>query len=149
VTTSGQVHRISVSLTKGSKKTNVEKVELQQDHGIVGDAHAGSERQVSLLPFESFDKVSEQGLEVQPGEFAENITTVGLEYDSITVGDSLLVGDGIELEVIQIGKECHNGCYIREIVGDCIMPREGIFTRVARGGALQVGDGIVWKRKQV
>ena len=143
--TSGQVHRISVSSTKGSKKTNVEKVELQQDHGIVGDAHAGSERQVSLLPFESFDKVSEHGLEVQPGEFAENITTVGLEYDSVAVGDSLLVGDGIELEVIQIGKECHNGCYIREIVGDCIMPREGIFTRVVRGGTLQVGDRIVWK----
>jgi len=143
---SGQVHRISISSTKGSKKTNVDKVELRQNHGIVGDAHAGSERQVSLLPFESFDKVSEQGLEVHPGEFAENITTVGLEYDSITVGDSLLVGDGLELEVTQIGKECHNGCYIREIVGDCIMPREGIFTRVVRGGTLQVGDRIVWKR---
>ena len=147
--TNGQVHRISVSSTKGSKKTNVEKVELRQDHGIVGDAHAGSERQVSLLPFESFDKVSERGLEVQPGEFAENITTVGVEYDSVMLGDCLLVGDGIELEVIQIGKECHNGCYIREIVGDCIMPREGIFTRVVRGGNLQVGDSIVWKRKQV
>jgi len=146
VITSGQVHRISISSTKGSKKTNVDKVELRQNHGIVGDAHAGSERQVSLLPFESFDKVSEQGLEVHPGEFAENITTVGLEYDSITVGDSLLVGDGLELEVTQIGKECHNGCYIREIVGDCIMPREGIFTRVVRGGTLQVGDRIVWKR---
>ena len=144
--TSGQVHRISISSTKGSKKTNVDKVELRQNHGIVGDAHAGSERQVSFLPFESFDKVSEQGLEVHPGEFAENITTVGLEYDSITVGDSLLVGDGLELEVTQIGKECHNGCYIREIVGDCIMPREGIFTRVVRGGTLQVGDRIVWKR---
>jgi MOSC domain-containing protein YiiM len=144
VNSSGRIHKISFSSEKGVKKNNIEHAILQKDFGILGDAHAGSQRQVSLLPFESFDKVKNDIVEIKPGDFAENITTTGLKFDSVAIGQTLAIGCEIKLEITQIGKECHHGCYIREIVGDCIMPREGIFAKVVRGGAMKVGDKIRW-----
>ena len=146
---SGRIHKISVSDRKGTKKQNVERVILRPDHGIVGDAHAGSSRQVSLLCFESFAKVKNDIFDVQPGDFAENITTIGLDLNEIKVGQSLFVGDNIELMVTQIGKECHHGCRIRQIVGECIMPREGVFARVVKGDRMQVGDTISRRSREV
>ncbi len=140
----GTILKISVSEVKGDKKTNVEKAELRTQYGIVGDAHAGSGRQVSLLPIESFDVVREKLKTIAPGDFAENITTEGLDFSQVTIGARLLIGESTELEVTQIGKKCHHGCYIREIVGDCIMPREGIFASVIKGGEIRPGDTIRW-----
>lgn len=138
----GRIYRISVASLKGLKKTNINTVELKEDFGIVGDAHAGSGRQVSLLPFESFDKVKNNFFEINPGDFAENITTTGLDFSDVSIGEKFKLGDSIELEITQIGKKCHHGCYIRQVVGDCIMPREGIFARVIKGGRISEGDVI-------
>lgn len=138
----GKIHKISVSDSKGDKKHNIDCAVLREDHGIVGDAHAGSTRQVSLLPFESFDKVRSKLADIAPGDFAENLTTAGLDFGEVAVGMKMRIGHSICLEITQIGKECHHGCYIREAVGDCIMPREGIFARVISGGDIAVGDSI-------
>jgi MOSC domain-containing protein YiiM len=145
VTSLSRIFRISISDKKGDKKWNVPRAELRQDFGIIGDAHAGSERQVSLLPLESFAKVEMKGLAVSPGEFAENLTTLGLDFSQVAPGKRLIVGKQVELEITQIGKRCHHGCYIRTMVGDCIMPREGIFARVVKGGTVREGDIILWK----
>jgi len=136
----GRIVALSVSDRKGVPKTNVPEVELVQDHGIAGDAHAGPwHRQVSLLALESIETMRCKGVDVGPGAFAENITTHGLALASLQVGDHIFVGDA-DLEVTQIGKECHDRCAIFEAVGDCVMPREGIFTRVVTGGRVRVGD---------
>lgn len=140
----GKIHKISISTQKGDKKSNIGRAVLKKQHGIVGDAHAGSARQVSLLPFESFDKIREKLNTIAPGDFAENITTVGLDFSQVRVGARLKIGSQAELEITQIGKECHHGCYIREAVGDCIMPREGIFAAVVREGDISTGDEIGW-----
>lgn len=140
----GQVHKISIAPEKGMKKNNITTAEIKENFGIVGDAHAGSNRQVSLLPFESFEKVKNDLIEINPGDFAENITTSGIDFSNVTIGSRIKLGDSIKLEITQIGKECHHGCYIREAVGDCIMPREGIFAKVLSGGKLNVGDDIQW-----
>lgn len=142
--TNGQIYKISIAPEKGMQKKNIDDAELQVDFGIVGDGHAGSGRQVSLLPFESFEKVKNDIVEINPGDFAENITTTGIDFSDVTIGKKMKIGDEIELEVTQIGKECHHGCYIREAVGDCIMPREGIFARVLQGGKMKIGDTIYW-----
>lgn len=141
----GKIYKISVSETKGDKKYNIASAVLREDHGIVGDAHAGSSRQVSLLPFESFDKVREKLAEIAPGDFAENLTTTGVDFGKVKIGMKMRIGSSICLEITQIGKECHHGCYIRDAVGDCIMPREGIFARVISGGDIAVGDSIDWE----
>jgi len=133
-----------VSKEVGEKKHNVETARLVENYGIDGDAHAGTERQVSLLPLESFSKMDGNLVELKPGVFAENLTTSGLDFAGATVGRRIVVGDKIELVVTQIGKECHHGCHIREVVGDCIMPREGVFARVLKGGTVRVGDRIAW-----
>jgi MOSC domain-containing protein YiiM len=146
---SGEIYSISASAETGSKKENVESARLAEDFGIVGDAHAGSERQVSLLPFEAFAEVRKQLPQIKPGDFAENITTRGLDMSSASVGDRLRIGASVKLVITQIGKECHNGCYIREVVGDCIMPRLGLFARVAEGGTIRVGDTIIWESQSV
>jgi MOSC domain-containing protein YiiM len=146
---SGEIYSISASAETGSKKENVESARLAEDFGIVGDAHAGSERQVSLLPFEAFAEVRQQLPQIKPGDFAENITTRGLDMSSASVGDRLRIGASVKLVITQIGKECHNGCYIREVVGDCIMPRLGLFARVAEGGTIRVGDTIIWESQSV
>jgi len=134
---------VSISEKKGEKKKNMNKIELKEDFGIIGDAHAGTkDRQVSLLAGESIDKMKEKGLDVKSGDFAENITTEGIDLPHLPIGTTLAVGEKVILEVTQIGKECHTACAIRRQVGDCIMPAEGIFARVVRGGPIKAGDSI-------
>ena len=134
-----RVVAVNISQNKGEQKVQVSEVELREDHGIVGDAHAGDwHRQVSLLAEESIDRMRALGLELNPGAFAENITTRGVELVSLPVGTRFELGDAL-LEVTQIGKECHSRCAIYHQAGDCVMPREGIFARVLRGGRIQEG----------
>ncbi len=140
--TKGQVRAISISKEKGIPKTNVPEADLQAGLGVVGDAHAdGGHRQVSLLAAEEIDRMREKGASVSPGEFAENITTQGVDLRVLKVGTKLRVG-AAELIVTQLGKQCHGRCAIYDRVGDCIMPREGIFARVIASGRIQVGDTI-------
>lgn len=139
----GQIVAISVSQRTGIKKSNVPECKLLEDQGLDGDAHAGDwHRQVSLLAMESIDKIRGKGLDVSPGDFAENITTSGLKIWELPVGTRLAAGNEALLEVTQIGKECHDRCAIYHQVGDCVMPREGVFTRVLRGGDVRPGDKI-------
>ncbi len=136
------VDAVCISLAKGEKKTPVERVELKENHGIVGDAHAGEwHRQVSLLARESIAKMQAMGLSVDAGDFAENITTVGIDLVGLPIGTRLSVGETV-LEVTQIGKECHTRCAIYYQAGDCVMPKEGIFARVIKGGAVAPDDPI-------
>ncbi len=129
---------------KGERKTPMARVTIREDYGVVGDAHADSSthRQVSLLAIESIDKMRGKGLELHPGDFAENITTEGIDLSKLPIGTRINIGEDAILEMTQIGKECHTGCAIRQQVGDCIMPREGIFARVTRGGEIKPGDRI-------
>lgn len=143
MTSSGKIHKISISKNKGEKKKNVDSARLVIDRGIEGDAHFGSQRQVSLLPLESFVKVKHELLNVQPGDFAENITTTGIDLSQIKIGDTITLGENVKLKIMQIGKKCHNGCQIKKLVGDCIMPREGVFVDVIEGGKISVGDKVV------
>ena len=141
-TIKGQVKAISISKEKGIPKTNVPEADLQAGLGVIGDAHAdGGHRQVSLLAAEQIDRMREKGASVSPGEFAENITTQGLDLRTLKVGSRLRVG-AAEIIVTQFGKQCHGRCAIYERVGDCIMPREGIFARVIASGRIKVGDTI-------
>ncbi|MFZ1729367.1 MAG: MOSC domain-containing protein [Bacteroidota bacterium] len=138
----GSVVALSTSAEKGIAKSNREEVRLIEDWGIEGDAHAGKwHRQVSLLAIESIEKIHALGLAVQPGAFAENITTKGVDLLSLHIGDKIRVGEA-ELEITQIGKECHSRCAIFEQVGDCVMPREGLFARVLQGAVVQVGSTV-------
>ena len=132
------------SKEKGTKKKVVAEGTLKQDYGLVGDAHADccTHRQVSLLAMESIDKMKGLGFDVGPGDFAENLTTRGIELLSLPVGTRICIGKDIILEVSQLGKECHGGCAIRQEIGKCIMPREGIFARVVHGGCVRAGDDI-------
>jgi MOSC domain-containing protein YiiM len=140
----GVVRAVSVSLRKGEKKNNVARVELVEGHGIPADAHAGDwHRQISLLAMESIAKIRAAGMDVAPGDFAENITTEGLELWRLPVGTRLQLGATVVLEVTQIGKECHQRCAIFHQVGDCVMPREGIFARVLQRGTVQAGDPVI------
>ena len=129
---------------KGTTKEDVKEGILKDEFGLVGDAHADccTHRQVSLLAVESIDKMRDMGLELKPGDFAENLTTEGIDLVSLPVGTRMTVGEEVVLEVTQIGKECHAGCAIFQLVGKCIMPEEGIFTRVIRGGHVKSGDRI-------
>jgi MOSC domain-containing protein YiiM len=109
----------------------------------VGDAHAGpGHRQVSLLAVESVDKMRGRGIELKAGDFAENLTVEGIDINGLEIGQRLKAGPEIVLEVTQIGKECHNDCVIKKQVGDCVMPREGVFTKIIKGGDLKAGDKI-------
>jgi MOSC domain-containing protein YiiM len=111
--------------------------------GMQSDAHAGNwHRQLSLLAQESIDKMQGHGLVLHPGDFAENITTQGLNLLTLPVGTRLQIGSVVTMEVTQIGKECHLGCEIRKLVGDCVMPREGIFARIITPGSIEAGDII-------
>ena len=139
----GRIKAISVSRQRGTKKFNVPHAQLKADFGIVSDAHSGNwHRQVSLLAVESIDKMVASGAKVSPGDFAENITTEGVDLQSLKVGSGLRLGNKAEVEVTQFGKECHSRCEIFEQVGDCVMPREGIFAKVTKAGAIKVGDII-------
>ena len=138
-----KVLAVCISENKGERKTPVESVELRENHGIVGDAHAGDwHRQVSLLASESIDEMRALGLDVDSVDFAENLTTSGIELVSIPVGTRLQVGDTV-LEVTQIGKECHTRCAIFYQAGDCVMPKEGIFARVITGGMIRPGEEVI------
>jgi MOSC domain-containing protein YiiM len=137
-----EVVAVCISINKGERKTPVARVELEENHGIVGDAHAGEwHRQVSLLALESIEKMQRMGLDVDAGDFAENITTRGIDLPSLPIGTRLAVGD-VLIEVTQIGKECHTRCAIYHQAGDCVMPKEGIFARVLRGGMVKPGDRV-------
>lgn len=139
----GQIVAVCISERKGERKTPVEQVTLKADHGIVGDAHAGDwHRQVSLLAKESIDKMRALGLDVDNGDFAENLTTQGINLPELPIGTRLQIGECL-LEVTQIGKECHTRCAIYHQAGDCVMPKEGIFARVIQGGSLKPGDAVV------
>ncbi|ACM19989.1 molybdopterin sulfurtransferase MOSC domain protein [Geotalea daltonii FRC-32] len=144
---SAKVLAVCISEKKGERKTPVASVELKENHGVVGDAHAGDwHRQVSLLAMESIRKMQALGLSVDTGDFAENITTEGIELVSLPIGTRLTIGP-TEMEVTQIGKECHTRCAIYYQAGDCVMPKEGIFARVITGGTIKPGDGIAVKER--
>ncbi|MBI6872514.1 MOSC domain-containing protein [Clostridium aciditolerans] len=138
-----KVIAVNISEKKGEIKIPIEKGYFKVNHGLEGDAHAGDwHRQVSLLAQESIDKMNSLGImNLDSGKFAENITTEGLVLYELPVGTKLRIGETL-MEVTQIGKECHKGCAIRSQVGDCIMPREGIFTKVLEGGFVKAGDEI-------
>jgi MOSC domain-containing protein YiiM len=138
-----RVVAVSLSQWKGVVKENVPEITLVVEHGVAGDAHAeGGKRQVSLLALESIEKMRAQGADVKPGDFAENITTEHIAVEALPVGAHLKVGEAAELVITQIGKACHHGCAIRQLVGDCIMPREGVFARVVKGGVVRPGDAV-------
>jgi len=127
---------LNISEKKGIQKTPVESMELRVDHGIVGDAHAGNwHRQISLLANEDVQTMQGKGIDIGFGDFAENITTEGIELWTLPVGTRLFLGE-CEVEVTQIGKECHQHCAIFHTVGDCVMPRRGIFVKVLKGGTI-------------
>ena len=134
---------IAVSKTKGVRKTQVEKARLLEDYGVEGDGHAGDPiRQVSFLSAESIKQAAEQGLEVGFGDFAENIATSGIEWLKVPLGTRIALGDSAVVEITKIGKECHKKCAIYYKAGDCIMPREGVFGRVVKGGDIYCGDKL-------
>lgn len=134
---------VCTSPKKGMRKKNMGQGVLVEEHGLQGDAHTGAwHRQVSLLALESIQKMKDLGLKVGPGDFAENLTTEGIDLVGLPVGTRLKIGRQALGEVTQIGKECHTRCAIYHQAGDCVMPREGIFIRVIRGGPVQVGDEV-------
>ena len=140
-----KVVSIAMSKKKGTRKTLVEEAVLVKEHGLEGDAHAGQwHRQVSFLASESIEGAREKGLDVAFGDFAENIATEGIDWLSVPVGARLRIGGSVEMEITQIGKECHKKCAIYYQAGDCIMPREGVFARVLEGGTIRRGDPIVF-----
>jgi MOSC domain-containing protein YiiM len=139
----GRILAVSISDKKGEKKRNIESANLVKNHGMENDAHAGDwHRQLSLLAIESIEKIRAKGIDVHPGEFAENLTTEGIRLWELPVGKKLRIGASILAEVTQIGKECHSHCAIFQQVGDCVMPREGIFVRILEGGQVSPGDGV-------
>jgi MOSC domain-containing protein YiiM len=143
ISQAGTILSVNVSLAKGQKKHGVGACLVREGHGVEGDAHAGMEiRQVSLLASESIDKIRALGIDVGPGDFAENLTTIGLILHTLPLGTRFKVGGVVLLEVTQIGKVCHDRCAIFKTVGDCVMPREGIFARVIAGGEVKAGDPI-------
>ena len=139
----GRIKAISISKERGTKKYNVPTARLKAGFGIEGDAHAGDwHRQVSLLGEESIEKMRAKGANVTEGDFAENITTEGIDLQTLKIGSKLRLGTEAEVEITQFGKECHSGCSIFQQVGDCIMPREGVFAKVIKPGRIKAGDTI-------
>ena len=132
------------SENKGTRKESIGQGVFKENFGLLDDAHSefDTHRQVSLLALESIEKMRSMGLDLKPGDFAENLTTEGLNLPLLPVGTRLSVGKDVLLEVTQIGKECHTGCAIFKQVGKCIMPKEGIFAKVMQGGIIQEGDSI-------
>ncbi|MHB1126487.1 MAG: MOSC domain-containing protein [Bacillota bacterium] len=138
-----EIIAVCTSNCKGEKKANIGEGLLVADHGLAGDAHAGPwHRQVSLLAWESVEKMLQLGLDVTPGSFAENLTTRGIDLVSLPIGSQLKIGPTAIGEVTQIGKECHQRCAIYHQVGQCVMPEEGIFIRIILGGLVKAGDRI-------
>jgi MOSC domain-containing protein YiiM len=135
---------VCISEKKGTRKVPVPEISIKDNYGVEGDAHAdcGWHRQVSLLANESIDKMRGKGMELNYGDFAENITTGGIELAGLPIGTRFNIGKDVVLELTQIGKKCHASCEIRTVIGDCIMPREGVFTKVIHGGTVKPGDKI-------
>lgn len=139
----GRVLAVNISEDKGTRKKNVQACNLLKEHGLQGDAHAGPwHRQVSLLANESIRKMRDMGLDVGYGDFAENITTEGVDLVHLPIGAEIRIGRTAVLRVTQIGKECHTRCAIYYQAGDCVMPKEGIFAEVLSEGEVKVGDEI-------
>ena len=139
-----KIESIAISKKKGTPKTGVDTAELIVDHGLEDDAHAGPwHRQVSFLAAESIEKARDRGLDVGFGDFAENIATRGIDWLRIPIGTRVKLGDSALVEITQIGKECHTRCAIYYKAGDCIMPKEGIFGKVLKGGRIHKGDTIL------
>jgi len=132
------------SKDKGTSKQDVGEGILQDEFGLVGDAHADccTHRQVSLLAIESINKMRNRGFDIGPGDFAENLTTEGIDLVALPVGIRLSTGQGVVLEVTQIGKQCHTKCAIYRQIGKCVMPKDGVFARVIRGGVVKSGDEL-------
>ncbi len=138
----GKVVAVCISEKKGTPKKNIGEGEVIEDFGLQGDAHADKwHRQVSLLALESIEEMRKKGLNVGPGDFAENITTKGIKLETLPIGTKLQIGN-VLLEVTQIGKVCPRPCAVFYRVGDCIMPKKGIFAKVIKGGRAKVGDEI-------
>jgi MOSC domain-containing protein YiiM len=141
--TRGKVLAVNISQNKGEKKSNIGCGLFLENLGLENDAHAEAGiRQVSLLSKESIDKIREKGLDVNHGDFAENLTIEGIDLAKLPIGTKLKVGSEVLLEVSQIGKVCHNRCNIFYTVGDCVMPKEGIFAKVLVGGTIKVDDHV-------
>jgi MOSC domain-containing protein YiiM len=140
---SGQIIAVCTSEHKGEAKADVGEAEAVLDSGLRGDAHAGpGHRQISLLAQENIDEMRAKGLELLPGAFGENLVTSGFDLDSLSIGDHIRIGEAALFEVTQRGKECHTPCAIYHQVGDCIMPRVGLFVRVLQGGPVRNGDAV-------
>ena len=143
MTIKGKIKAISTSKDRGTRKYNVPRAKLKVGFGIENDAHGGNgHRQVSLLAEESIEKMRAKGANVGPGDFAENITTEEIDLQSLAVGSKLRLGLDAEVEITQFGKECHQECEILKQVGDCIMPREGVFAKVVKSGEIKTGDTV-------
>lgn len=139
----GKVMSVCTSEAKGTQKKNVGTAEFVEDWGIKGDAHAGKwHRQVSLLSYDKIEEFRARGAEVADGAFGENLAVEGFDFAKLPVGTVFKCNDVI-LELTQIGKKCHSGCEIFKKIGDCIMPREGVFTKVLHGGKISVGDELI------
>lgn len=140
-----RVVSINISDKKGVRKKATDSAVIRENYGIEADAHASDKwhRQISLLALESIKKMQDMGLDVGPGDFAENITTEGIDLLSLPIGTRLKIGNDIEVEVSQIGKTCHSRCAIYYQAGDCVMPKEGIFVKVIKGGVIKKGDRII------
>lgn len=139
---------INVSDKKGVRKTPVPEAAIGGE-GLVGDAHSGDwHRMVSLLAEESIDKMRAMGLNVGPGDFAENLTTRGIDLIGTPVGERITVGESVVLEITQHGKECHTRCAIYHQAGDCVMPKEGVFAKVIATGPIKTGDAIEHVKKE-
>ena len=138
----GKIMAVCISEKRGTQKKNIEKVRLIENFGLEGDAHGGNwHRQVSLLSYEKVRAFEEKGISVEDGAFGENLLVEGFDLKTLPVGTRFRCGE-VLLEMTQIGKECHSHCEIYQAVGDCIMPREGVFARVLHGGMIQIGDEL-------
>jgi len=143
VAKTGKVLAVCISKEKGTVKKEVKSATLVENCGLQEDAHAGKwHRQVSLLGVESIDKMRGKGFQINFGDFAENITTEGIVLNELPIGTKLEIGEDILLEITQIGKKCHHDCEIKQKIGDCVMPKEGIFAKVLKGGEIKAGDSM-------
>ncbi|HAX52943.1 MOSC domain-containing protein [Muricomes intestini] len=138
----GKVIAVCTSPEKGTQKQNIDEAVFIEDFGIEGDAHAGKwHRQVSLLSYDKIEDFRKRGAQVEDGAFGENLVVAGIDFKALPIGTRLKCNDVI-LEMTQIGKECHHGCTIFQKMGDCIMPREGVFSKVIKGGVIKAGDTL-------
>ena len=145
----GKVIAVCISPEKGTQKTAVAEGSFIEDYGIEGDAHAGKwHRQVSLLSYDKIEAFRQRGARVENGAFGENLVVEGIDFSALPVGTRLACGN-VVLEITQIGKECHHGCAIFQQMGDCIMPREGVFAKVIRGGKICPGDEMTCMERKI